>query len=972
MVKALAVFLPLLGAFINAWLPGKSPKASRVVSYVLLTAGLTAVVVLSLQLDAWNLNDLSNSVILRTGVGNPPLSINLEITAGGTLAAIVMYAATIFSLHRFTSATPKNQPLILAMLTASLGLIFATDVFNSFVFLEIGSIVAIGLTAACKCGSRWEAAIKAALVSGLVTILYLLAVTVLYRSTGMLTLEALGTLTGGSAILVAILLLTVIVTEIKAFPLTGWGLDFYQGTSSIVAGLYSATWSLAVLLWAAKVLPLLPISNPVIYAWIGAAGLVLSQLAGLRASSSGRIMGYSTSAYASLLLVAAGTTSGALYTQTVIVLMVFSSLAKFSLFMLGDPEKKDSWSGYGTMLFLIPVLLLAGIPPFPIFWAKFAFLTHLASSFPVIFYAVLAGLFLEAVYLFRFWSQRSQKTAEKSPAKPSTFAAILLILVSTVWVTKMSWGALDFSGSVIAFPGIRDIFYALFAGGTLLCLPGVFNKIGREKNYWLWLLVSGASLIALPSAGNGLTFFLLWEISAFAAVIGVSKGIGATKGTFWYAVFASLSGYLLLAGILLSRGSFVMTGLPALLLTIAALVKMGQFGTHLWNIRAYPVAPGTFPAFLSGTSSKASVLLLVAVALGTSGALPWGRILAWTGALTALATAVLAALAPDYRKMLAYASVSQLGYIIMGLGLASILGWTAALYHAIHHLIFSMALFLGAAGVVYRTGTSEFNNLGGLIKKMPWTFAFTLIAVISFASIPPLAGFGGKWLLYNGLIEQGWLPVLIVGMFASVVAFLYSFRLLHGVFLGQLSPKNAHATEAPLTLLLPQAILAMLIMVLGFKPTILLNYLVPVIKEVPGLSGLAPVIQGDMVLTTMGTWNAWMVGLMVVGFFGLVFVFYWVSGHKPKYVGQLDLGFAGEMPPSADEVHYSNNFFRPYSRALSCLPKIHAEKIFKSVTKIFNMLGDGVRILFTGDGRTYLAHSLLFLLLLFVFLKGGI
>jgi formate hydrogenlyase subunit 3/multisubunit Na+/H+ antiporter MnhD subunit len=378
------------------------------------------------------------------------------------------------------------------------------------------------------------------------------------------------------------------------------------------------------------------------------------------------------------------------------------------------------------------------------------------------------------------------------------------------------------------------------------------------------------------------------------------------------------------------------------------------------------------PAYLSGTSSKAAVLLLVAVALNaTGGALPWGRVIAWMGVLTALAGAVLAALAPDYKKLLAYASVSQIGYILVGIGLASILGWTAAIYHTIHHMIFKMALFLGAASVIYRTGTSRFNNLGGLVKKMPWTFAFTLIAVISFAGVPPLAGFGGKWLLYNALIEAGWLPILVVGMFASVVAFLYSYRLLHGVFLGQLSPRNAHAKEGPLPILLPQGLLAAAIMVLGFKPTLLLNILVPAVKAIPGLSGLAPVIQGDMVLTTMGTWNAWMVGLMVMVVFGLAFVLYWISGHRPKYVGQLDIGFAGEMPPSADEVHYSNNFFRPYKRALAFLPRIHAEKIFQSVSRSFNILGDGVRMLFTGDGRTYLAHSLLFLVLLFVFLNGG-
>jgi len=972
MVKALAVFLPLLGAFVNAWLPGKHPKASRFVSYIILTAGLGFVVMLSLQLGAWNLEDLSDSVIFHSGVGVPPLSINLEITAGGTLVAIAMYLAVIFSIHRFALHTPKSQPLILAMLTASLGLLFATDIFNSFVFLEIGSIATIGLTAASKCGSRWEAAIKVALVSGLVTILYLLAVAVLYRSTGMLTLQALGTLTGGSAVLVSILLLTVIVTELKAFPLTGWGLDFYQGASSNVAGLYSATWSLAVLMWAARVLPLLPIGNPIIYAWIGAGGLVLSQLAGLRAGSAGRILGYSTSAYASLLLVAAGTLTGAFYTQTVLILMVFSSLAKFSLFMLGNPWKNRRWSGYGTILMLAPVLLLAGIPPLPVFWAKFAFLGYLASNFTVIFYAVLAGLFLEAVYLFRFWADRSEKIQLKPFSKPSATAGVFVILIAAVWITRLLWTQLDFSGSIVTSSTLRVIFHVLFGAGTLLCLPGVFNRIGSERNYWFWLLISGASLTLLPAAGNGITFYILWEISAFAAVVGVSRGSGARNGAFWYAVFASFSGYLLLAGILLSRGSFVMAGLPALLMTLAALVKLGQFGTHLWNVRTYPAAPGTMPAYLSGTASKAAVLLLVAVALNaTGGALPWGRVMAWAGALTALAGAVLAALAPDYKKLLAYASVSQIGYILVGLGLASILGWTAAIYHTIHHMIFKMALFLGAASVLYRTGTTRFNNLGGLVKKMPLTFAFTLIAVISFAGVPPLAGFGGKWLLYNGLIEAGWLPILIVAMFASVVAFLYSYRLLHGVFLGQLSPKNAHAKEAPLTLLLPQGLLAASIMVLGFKPTLLLNILVPVLKAIPGLSGLAPVIQGDMVLTIMGTWNAWMVGIMVMVVFGIAFVFYWISGHKPKYVGQLDIGFAGEMPPSADEVHYSNNFYRPYERALAFLPRIHAEKLFHGVSKTFSMLGDGVRMLFTGDGRTYLAHSLLFLVLLFVFLNGG-
>lgn len=969
MVKAAAIFLPLLGAFINAWLSGRNSRASKAVSYAALALGLAATLVISVQLGAWNLHGSDNSVVLSTGVGAPPLSIDLEITAGGTLAAVVMYLAAILSLHRFAQRSPKSQPLILAMVTASLGLLFATDIFNSFVFLEIGSIITIGLTAACRCGSRWEAAIKAALVSGLVTILYLLAVVVVYRTTGVLSLSVLPVMGGIQALITAVLFLSVIVTEIKAFPLSGWGLDFYQGTSSVMAGFYSATWSLAVLMWASRVLPLLPV-DPSILAWIGAGGLLLSQLAGLRASHSGRIMGYSTAAYASLLLVAAGTTTGEFYRQTVLVLMIFSSVSKFGLFMLGNPEERDRWSGFGTCLILIPVLVLAGVPPFPVFWAKFSLLRHLAEINPAVFYTVTAGLFIEAVYLFRFWTSRSEEVIPAEKVKTSSAMAVILLLAAGIWFSRTSWHLLDFSGSIIESSGLRALFQILFGAGTLLALPGVFNRIGNHRSYWLWLMVSGGALTILPMAGNALTFFVLWEISAFAGVIGVSRSQGGKTGAFWYAVFASLSGYLLLAGLLSSSAGFISPGIPAILITVAAAVKMGQFGTHLWNVRAYPAAPGTMPAFLAGTVSKAAVLLLVVVALNSE--LPWGRLLAWLGALTALGTAVKAALASDYRKMLAFASVSQLGYAIMGLGLLSVLGWTAALYHTIHHLIFKMALFLGAAGVLMRTGTTEFNHLGGLVKKMPLTFTFTLMAVISYASIPPLAGFGGKWLLFNGLIEAGWLPVTVVAMFASVVAFLYSYRLLHGVFLGQLSPRNEHVKEAPLTLLIPQGILAVSIMALGFKPTLLLNLLVPVVESIPGLSGLAPVIQGDMVLTAMGTWNAWMTGLMVMGLFGGAFVFYWVTGHKPKYVGQLDIGFAGELPPSADEVHYSNNFFRPYRRALAFLPNIRAEGIFRGTVKALYMLGDGVRAMFTGDGRTYLAHILIFLVLLFVFLNGGL
>lgn len=967
---ALAVFLPLLGAFVSVWLAKKQPDLSVIVSQVFLAGGLISTVFLSLKLHAWTFMNLGESIILRTGVGAPPLSIDLEVTAGMSIVAIVVYTVAMLGMTRLSQYNPKTQPLLLSLVTASLGLLFATDLFNSFVFLEIGSIVTIGLTAACRCRRRWEVAVKVALVSGLVTILYLLAVAVVYKTTGELRLEVLETLGGFPALLVSALMLTVIMTEIKAFPLSGWGLDFYEGASPGFAGVYSGTWSLAVLMWSAGILTKLPI-DPHILAWIGAGGLLLGQLAGLRATAPGRIMGYSTAAYASVLLILAGTTSDNNYLQFSLVLMIFAGLSKFSVFMLAEPKSENPWKSVSGILLLLPILLIIGIPPLPVFWVKFRLLSELADFSPLMLGMVVAGLFLESVYLLRLWSRRTAGIIDKR--KILSFVASSLLIAGAAWLTAVYWKDIDFSGALFNSPTLKILFMSIFGLGTLFALPGAFNRRDGERNYWFWMLLSGSFLTIIPLAGNGITFYILWEISAFASIIAVSRGRESVSGTFWFSVFASASGFLLLTSIVTSGDAFISPGIPLLLICIAVLFKLGQMGSHLWSVRAYSAAPATMSAFLAGTSSKAAVFLLVVAVTGTEViSLSGGELLAYLGVLTALGMAVMAALSSNYKKMLAYASVSQIGYILAGIGLASVLGWTAAIYNTFHHFLFKSILFLGAAGVIWRTGTSDYNQLGGLMRKMPLTFTFTLIAVISFSGVPPLAGFGGKWLLYNGLIEAGWLPVALIAMFASVVAFLYAFRLLHAVFLGQLSTANSKVREAPLSLLIPQGILIALLMTLSFRPDLFLNFISQDIKSIPGITGASPLIEGTLVSTSLGNWDAWAVGMMVMGLFGFAFVFYWISGKKPKYVKQLDIGFAGELPPSAEEVHFAGNFFKPYRRALAFLPRVHAGRIFKGITGIVHSLGDAVRAIFTGDTRTYLAHSLIFLILLVIWMRGGI
>ncbi len=965
MVSAVSVFLPLLGAFACVALTGRSARAARAVAMAALLVGAAATLVLTFRLGAWDLMELDRAEVLVTGVGAPPLSIDLNVTAGGALAALAAYAAALLSLPGLTRERPKAAVLLLPMLTASMGLMHATDLFNSFVFLEIGTITAIGLIVLDRSTARFEAAMKAALVGGLVTVLFLLAVALVYRSTGELRLQALSGLAGAPAVMVSALMLTVVMTEMKAFPLSGWGLDLYQGSSPAVAGAYGSVWTIGVLLWSVRVLQALPLPGPDVLVYIGAAGLLLGQLAGLRASSPGRMLGYSTAGYASLLLLLAGAGEPSTTAATVLLLAVFGGLGKLVLFLSrGGPA---GWKGSRSPLLLLAVLTLAGVPPMPVFWAKVHLLRMLSDNPPVMAITA-AGLLFEGVYLLRYWAAGGRRAAGRRRHSAVTVLAACLPVAGAVWLGLQFHGDLSLAGGMLPSRTIALLFGGVFAAGTLLTIPGVLGGGYSRGAVWPWLLAAGAALAAMPAAGNRLTLYVLWELATVASVMLVARGERRHRGTWWLSVFGLASGYALLAATVLPPGRA--TAL-VVLAAVAALLKMGQAGAHLWTVRAYADAPPAGAAFLGGSVSKAGLMLLMMLAAfgGPMDPLP---LLAWTGALTALGMAVMASLSGDYRRVLAFASVSQLGYAVMGVALWTVTGWTAASYQMLNHFLFKTVLFLGAASVILRTGTSEYDRLGGLVRRMPLTFAFTLVAVIGFSGVPPLSGFGSKWLLYMGLIESGWLPVAVVAMFASVVSFLYAFRLLHSVFLGQLHTANRRVREAPLSLLVPQAIVTAGLMALSFRPTLLLSRLLPSLSSVVGLGGETPVVSGTTVVTSLGYWDAWSVGMMVMGLFGFAFLLYWLSGHRPRHVGQLDIGYAGEVPRGPEELHHAGDFFRHVRRALGFLPALGAGRLFGWVSGAAEGSGDAVRALFTGDGRTYLLHSVAFMLACYVLMRGGL
>ena len=249
----------------------------------------------------------------------------------------------------------------------------------------------------------------------------------------------------------------------------------------------------------------------------------------------------------------------------------------------------------------------------------------------------------------------------------------------------------------------------------------------------------------------------------------------------------------------------------------------------------------------------------------------------------------------DIKRLVAYSSMGQLGYVVTGVALMSHLGWVSAMSITVNHFLFKGILFLSIAGIILRTNERLMYKMGGLIKNMPFTFTFVMIAIIAMSGVPPLSGYGGKWMLFNALMEKQWYWIAALAFFSSAVAFLYMFRLLQTVFLGQRKLEHAEVREAPLILLIPQVAMITGIMVISSYPKLLLDPMSAAID--PWITNTL-VWQGTALQSHFGHWNAPMIMAIVGGVFmiPLILLLLFAMTMKIQKVEQFNIVYAAERP----------------------------------------------------------------------------
>ncbi|MBZ0132770.1 MAG: monovalent cation/H+ antiporter subunit D family protein [Rhodocyclaceae bacterium] len=379
--------------------------------------------------------------------------------------------------------------------------------------------------------------------------------------------------------------------------------------------------------------------------------------------------------------------------------------------------------------------------------------------------------------------------------------AFVLVLVALMAAVVLPYSRASVAAEIAR--GRHYLFYAMFS----LCLTGLLGMTltGDAFNFFVFLEISSLSsyvLIALGRDRRALVaayqYLIMGTIGATFIVIGVGL-LYLMTGTLNMADLAQRLPETHGARPVLAALAFI---------TVGVSLKLALFPLHLWLPNAYTYAPSAVTAFLAATATKVSVYALIRFYYTVFGEdlvfvrLPVPQILLFLS-LAAMFIASTAAIFQDnLKKLFAYSSVAQIGYITLGLSFGSVTGLTAAVTHLFNHGITKGALFMLLGGVMLRTGGVGFDSAAGLGRRMPLTSFGIVIGGLSLIGIPGTAGFVSKWYLILAALEKGqwWLVFAIVS--SSLLAVVYVWRFVEAAYLRP-PPAGTRRNEAPLSMLLP-------------------------------------------------------------------------------------------------------------------------------------------------------------------------
>ena len=413
----------------------------------------------------------------------------------------------------------------------------------------------------------------------------------------------------------------------------------------------------------------------------------------------------------------------------------------------------------------------------------------------------------------------------RDPSAPQTFLSYPIGNWRIPWGIEFRVDALNiFILLVIAMVSAVVTFYARLSIGS--SIPP--ERIRFFYAAWL-LFITG--LLGVTMTGDVFNVYVLIEISALASYTLVAMGRyqsrKALSGSINYLVLGTIgaSFFLIGVGYLYSvTGTLNMADLADRLeplhdnravitafafLLVGLSVKMALFPLHGWLPDAHGYAPPIVSALLSGVAIKVGAYVMIRLIFSVLGVefsfvkLPTGPVLWVLASLAILVGSYTAIQQTSLKRLLAYSSVAQIGYIALGFSLANENGLTGSLIHIFNHALMKSGLFLVAGIISYRLGEADLNRLAGLGRKMPFTMAALTAGGLGLIGVPLTSGFISKWYLVAGAIDRGLIPLAVVILLGSILALIYVWKVVEIVYFKPVSDLAREVTEAPWSLVLP-------------------------------------------------------------------------------------------------------------------------------------------------------------------------
>ncbi|MDR5659344.1 proton-conducting transporter membrane subunit [Serpentinicella sp. ANB-PHB4] len=563
---------------------------------------------------------------------------------------------------------------------------------------------------------------------------------------------------------------------------------------------------------------------------------------------------------------------------------------------------------------------------------------------------------------------RKSENLRDSTVVDTTFITFIAILAMYPQVSRgtMNYFIPGVFGHGLSFRVDMLSFIMAATSGVLWLMVTIYahDYMGIEEHrnrFYLWMSVTYGGVLGTVLAGDMLTMFLFFEIMTFSSYMlvahnqskesilagnnylymGIAGGLSLLLGIMLLYAYTGTLNFVPLASQLAELGwrKYLITGL----FVLGFGVKAGMLPLHIWLPKAHPVAPTPASALLSGILIKVGAYGMLRVAVSffvpaaneivSFGDSLWvvserlGAIIIWTGVITMAIGVFMALQQSNMKKMLAYHSISQMGYIIMGIGVASYLGYNGAMgfsgsiYHIVNHALFKALLFMVVGLVYLRTKELDMYKLGGMWKKMPFTAFVCVIAILGITGMPGFNGFASKSILHHAIIEAyeyghpSFKYAEFIFTLVSAGTVCSFIKLFKYVFCGACPEKYKNIDGEKGMMDLAMGGLALMIIAIGQAPNYLLNQFI-----IPATEGLTfdPAFINEY-LVSMDFFNAkdvlgmlW-IYLIGIGIFILGTKFDLFHLHLPRW---FNIETAFYKPMARGVIMFSNNITKHYEIAI--------------------------------------------------------